>query len=81
MTLLDPIELGEARAERLLDRFKGNIYTCSCGNKCTIDQIEILTPDPYGEPFCPKCVEKYLEELKRSNPTAYDRYFGNFDNG
>ena len=35
----------------------------------------------FGEPFCPKCVEKYLEELKRSNPTAYDRYFGNFDNG
>ena len=61
----DPIELGERRAERFAERFSGDTYACSCGNKCKADEIELLTPDPYGEPFCPRCVEAAREVRER----------------
>ena len=58
----DPIERGEARAERFEDRIQGDVYTCSCGNKCRLSEVEILSPDPYGEPFCPECFEKWASQ-------------------
>lgn len=61
MIIPDPIERGEARAERFADRIQGDTYTCSCGNKCLLDEVEILSPDPYGEPFCPNCMDLWIE--------------------
>jgi hypothetical protein len=65
--ILDPIERGEARAERFEDRIRGDIYTCSCGNKCSLMEAETFSPDPYAEPFCPKCIEKALDDELRKN--------------
>lgn len=56
--LLDPIELGEQRAERWAERIDGDTYTCSCGNKCTLDEAETLSSDPYAEPYCPQCTDE-----------------------
>ncbi len=56
----DPIELGEARIERFIDRIQGDIYTCSCGNKCNLSAVETLSPDPYAEPFCPECFDAWV---------------------
>jgi len=63
MEIPDPVELGEARAELLSDRIswdgvkRCSMYTCSCGKTVPIEQAEILSADPYGEPFCPSCCE------------------------
>ncbi len=58
MRLLDPIELGEARAERFEDRFKGHNYLCSCGRTCHEDELATFSCNPYAEPFCPACIEE-----------------------
>jgi len=60
--LLDPIERGERRAEVWEERIKGDQYACACGKTCLLADVECLSPDPYGEPFCPICVEKFIAE-------------------
>ncbi len=61
----DPSERGEMRAERWENRIEGDFYICSCGKKCVIYDAECLSPDPWGEPFCPDCVESFLKERGR----------------
>lgn len=66
--ILDPIERGEARAERYAERIDGDMYSCPCGRKCVIYDAEILSPDPYGEPFCPTCAEEFFRSQKENEP-------------
>ena len=56
MTIPDLIERGEARIERFIDRIQGDIYACSCGHECKLDEAEALSSDPYAEIFCPACI-------------------------
>lgn len=57
----DPIERGEARADRYEDRIHGDFYTCSCGDECRLYDAQPLSADPYAEPFCPECVQNYID--------------------
>lgn len=60
----DPIERGEARAERWADEHvQGDKFLCSCGKWCRLDQGAALSVDPYAELFCPSCVEEYYDTL------------------
>lgn len=62
----DPIEQGEARAERWAERIRPNgEYECSCGQVVPIDDCETLSPDPYAEPFCFRCCEAACENRER----------------
>lgn len=71
----DPIERGEARAERwAAERIDGDMYTCACGNKCKLEECQSLSPDPYAEPFCPSCVDGFLsDQAERLGPPAPGR--------
>ena len=53
--IMDPIEQGEARAERWEERFVGDEYKCLCGLTCKQSELETFSPDPYAEPCCPRC--------------------------
>lgn len=64
MKIPDPIERGEARAERFEDRIQGDTYTCSCGKKCNLSEVEAFSPDPYAEPYCPECIRLAMFERK-----------------
>lgn len=64
MTIPDPIEQGEARAELWEDCIQGNTYNCSCGRQCALSEVETLSPDPYAQPFCPKCIKEYYAGRK-----------------
>lgn len=61
MSLLDPIERGEARAERAFDELSlpGGLFKCySCGGT--------LSPDPYAMPVCGECLESAMNEYREN---------------
>ena len=59
----DPIELGEMRMSRCEDRIHSDgTYKCSCGNIVALDECQALSADPYAEPYCGDCCEKYYKE-------------------
>ena len=64
MSIPDPIERGEARIERFIDRIRGDDYSCSCGNICKLSEVETISPDPFAEPFCPSCIGEVLGDLR-----------------
>jgi hypothetical protein len=66
MRIPDPIEQGEARAERWADKHvSGNSFRCSCGKECKLENGVILSPDPNGIPVCPDCAMADPAYLKR----------------
>lgn len=63
MTLLDPIERGEAACEQwAAENLRGDIATCSCDREFKLEDGESLSPDPYAIPVCPICFGKWFEE-------------------
>ncbi len=56
----DPIELGESRAERAYDEMiqPGGRLKCGCGALFTENEAQMISPDPYSMPVCPKCAEE-----------------------
>lgn len=56
----DPIERGEASAERAWDeRFDGHLFTCYCGKKFDPDKEGgTVSPNPYAMPVCDDCYEQ-----------------------
>lgn len=59
MHIPDPIEAGEARAERWADEnVKGDNFLCAgCDEWYPIDSGVTATPDPYAPLICTKCAE------------------------
>ncbi len=53
----DPIELGEARAERWADEnIHGDLAKCpDCGEWCDLSGMLPMSPDPYSPPICSEC--------------------------
>ena len=63
MYLPDFIESLESSCERWYDEnVNKDIMTCSCGQKCKLDEAETVSSNPYSIPVCPICFEKFLEE-------------------
>ncbi len=56
----DPIERGEAMAERAWDEgFDGKLFTCGCGRKFDPDKEGgPIHDNPWAPPFCGECCEK-----------------------
>lgn len=53
----DPLERGEARAERWADEnVQGDKFLCACGKWCRLDDGVPLSVDPYSPPYCSSCV-------------------------
>ena len=57
MRIPDPIELGEARAERWAEEnMRGEEFRCAdCKNWFPLDIAVQATPDPYAVAICPEC--------------------------
>ena len=62
--MLDQIERWEAAAEEWADEhIHGDNFDCpGCGVLTPLDQGETLSPNPYAQPFCRKCVVKAQEQ-------------------
>jgi len=67
MYLPDPIERMEASAERWADEhIKGNMFKCSCGKMCKLNNGQTISSNPYASPVCDDCFEEWynLQERK-----------------
>ena len=64
MSLPDPIERAESRAERQFDdMYVGDgKMRCGCGNVFNMEDGEALSPDPWAMPVCSECAQKYYDE-------------------
>ena len=52
----DPIEQGEARAERwYFDNVKDGKFKCTCGKWIPIEEGIPSSRDPYSPPICSQC--------------------------
>jgi hypothetical protein len=58
--LPDPIELMEARAERMADEYfhDGIWHCCVCGRPIPPGHEETMSPDPAAAPVCRSCCER-----------------------
>jgi hypothetical protein len=56
MTIPDPIEAGEASAERwAAENLMDDNFICGCGALCKINEGVYIHPNPYAPPVCPDC--------------------------
>lgn len=58
--LPDPIERGEARAERMMEDLEynpkeGTMKCANCGKRCKVSEMVNSSPDPYSAPICQEC--------------------------
>ena len=56
-TVPDPVEIGEAAAERFADEHvDGDIFRCAdCGSAALLSEACQDSSDPYGAPICYDC--------------------------
>lgn len=72
MTLPDPIERGEARAEDwYFSNVKHGIATCGCGNEFKLEDGETLSADPYAIPVCSECFNTQFREWQNKMGIYY----------
>lgn len=67
--LPDPIERGETRAEAWAERLNLTATHCdcaNCGERCDVNEMLTMSPDPYAPLVCCGCADKIIEGRTRT---------------
>ena len=66
MYLPDPIERMEASAERWAEEnVEGNMFKCSCGKMCKLEDGQTIDSNPYASPVCMDCFEEWYDFITK----------------
>lgn len=71
--IMDVLESMEDAAEKRWDEMyvDKDHYRCSCGEVTPNCEMNFLSPNPYSEPACNKCFDKYMAD--HPTPTGQER--------